>query len=41
MLIENDMISNESKEIANILIITEGINKDILGKFFGSPNKIN
>ena len=42
LLINNDMIPSAlPKHIANFLITTEGINKDILGQFFGSPKEKN
>jgi len=39
LLIEKNIIPNDPAEIAKHLLITEGISKDQLGKYFGSPDE--
>ena len=41
MLLDNAMVQEDEEQIANFLMATEGINKDVLGKFFGSPKERN
>jgi Sec7-like guanine-nucleotide exchange factor len=39
--LENKLCEDEPEEIAKIFLMTEGVNKETLGLFFGSPNEKN
>lgn len=40
-LIDNKIIENNDKEIANVLLTTDGISKDALNKYFASHKERN